>query len=37
MRLIGQLIYKAATDFENSADEIRQQVIALTDKYPLYE
>ena len=36
MRLIGKLIYKAATDFENSADEIRQQVIALTDKYPLY-
>ena len=37
MRLIGKLIYKAATDFENSAEEIRQQVIALTDKYPLYE
>ena len=37
MRLIGKLIYKAATDFDNSADEIRQQVIALTDKYPLYE
>jgi len=36
MRLIGKLIYKAATDFENSAEEIRQQVIALTDKYPLY-
>jgi glycine hydroxymethyltransferase len=37
MRLIGKLIYRAATDFENAADEIRQQVIALTEKYPLYE
>ena len=37
MKLIGQLIYRAATDFEASADGIRQQVLALTDKYPLYE
>ncbi len=37
MKLIGSLIYQAATDFENKADEIRQQVVALTDKYPLYE
>ena len=37
MKLIGRLIYQAATDFENKADEIRQQVVALTDKYPLYE
>ena len=37
MRLIGKLIYRAATDFENAADDIRQQVVALTEKYPLYE
>ena len=37
MRLIGKLIYQTATDFENSAEDIRQQVAALTDRYPLYE
>ena len=37
MRLIGRLIYRAATDFERSAEDIGQQVLALTDKYPLYE
>ena len=37
MRVIGQCIYRAATDFENSADDIRAQVAQLTDKYPLYE
>ena len=37
MRLIGKLIYRTATDFENSAEEIRSQVDALTAKYPLYE
>ena len=37
MKQIGQLIYRAATDFENSAEDIRRQVVALTDKYPLYE
>ena len=37
MRVIGQCIYRAATDFENSADEIRAQVAKLTEKYPLYE
>jgi len=36
MKLIGKLIYRAATDFENSAADIRQQVVELTDKYPLY-
>ena len=37
VKCIGELIYQAATDFEASADRIRQQVMALTDKYPLYE
>ncbi len=37
MRLIGKLIYRPATDFDNSADEIRKEVEALTAKYPLYE
>ena len=37
MRVIGQCIYRAATDFEKSADDIRAQVAQLTDKYPLYE
>ncbi len=37
MTLIGQLIYRAATDFENSEEDIRRQVDALTARYPLYE
>lgn len=37
MTLIGRLIYRAATDFENSEEDIRRQVDALTDRYPLYE
>ena len=37
MALIGELICKAATDFDRCADDIRAQVIALTEKYPLYE
>ena len=37
MKQIGQLISRAATDFENSAEDIRRQVVALTDKYPLNE
>ncbi len=37
MEVIGRCIYRAATDFENSADDIRAQVAALTEKYPLYE
>ena len=37
MRIIGQCIYRAATDFDAGADEIRAQVAALMEKYPLYE
>ncbi len=34
--LVGKLICDAAMDFEGKADEIRSQVVALTDKHPLY-
>ncbi|HQH62140.1 MAG TPA: serine hydroxymethyltransferase, partial [Clostridiales bacterium] len=37
MEKIAELIYTAATDFENSADKIRAEVNALCRKYPLYE
>ena len=37
MKLIGQLICKAAKDFEHDSEEIKREVVALTDKYPLYE
>ena len=37
MKVIGRCIYRAATDFENSKEELKQQVLALTEKYPLYE
>ncbi|WP_305849785.1 serine hydroxymethyltransferase [Pseudoflavonifractor sp. MSJ-37] len=36
MTVIGQLIWKAATDFESQADAIRAAVAAITEKYPLY-
>ena len=35
-RVIAKLIWLAATDFENQADNIRAEVTKLTDKYPLY-
>ncbi len=37
MKVIGELICKAAKDFDHDAEEIRREVVALTDKYPLYE
>lgn len=37
MKIIGKSIYLAATDFENKADEIREDVSKLIKKYPLYE
>ena len=37
MKKIGELICKAAKDFQHDAEEIKREVIALTDKYPLYE
>ena len=34
---VAELIYLAASDFENKAGYIREEVRKLTDKYPLYE
>ncbi len=36
-RLIAQLIARTAHDFENSADEIREAVIDLGNRFPLYQ
>ncbi len=33
---IAELIYLAATDFENSADAIRAEVTKICEKYPIY-
>ncbi len=37
MEKIAELIWLAGTDFENSADKIREEVNAICKKYPLYE
>ena len=37
MKQIAEYIYLACTDFENSADKIREGVSAICKKYPLYE
>ena len=37
MKKIGELICMAAKDFQHDEEEIKREVIALTDKYPLYE
>ena len=37
MRVVARMIKLAATDFENSADHIRETITALCEKYPLYE
>lgn len=37
MEVIADCIYKTATDYENTADEVRTAVSALCAKYPLYE
>lgn len=37
MEVIADCIYKAATDYENTAEEVRAAVGALCAKYPLYE
>ncbi len=37
MEKIAHLIWLAATDFENKADEIRAAVTEICEKYPLYE
>ena len=35
-RLVGKLICQTAHEYDTRADEIRAQVVALTEKYPLY-
>ena len=37
MKQIAQCIYLTATDFDNSADKIRETVTEICKKYPLYE
>ena len=37
MRVVARMIKLAATDFENSADKIRETITGLCKKYPLYE
>lgn len=37
MEIIADCIYKTATDFENSADDVRAAIDTLCGKYPLYE
>ena len=36
-RLVGKLICQTAREYDTKADEIRAQVVALTEKYPLYQ
>ena len=35
-RLVGELICETAKHYDTKADDIRDQVVALTEKYPLY-
>lgn len=37
MKIIAQLVYLAATDFDANAGHIRSEVAKLCEKYPLYE
>ena len=37
MKLIGQLIWQTATDFDTKADEIRETVTEMCSKYPIYQ
>ncbi len=37
MKQIAQCIYLTATDFDNSADKVRETVTEICKKYPLYE
>ena len=37
MKTIARLIYLAASDYENKADEIRAEVVSLCAKFPIYE
>ena len=37
MEVIAECIYKVASDFDNSKEEIKAKVEALCQKYSLYE
>ena len=37
MEIIAKLIWQAATDFDNKADEIRKAVTEICGRYPLYQ
>ena len=37
MKVIGSLIWQAATDFDAKADSIRETVVGMCAKYPLYQ
>ena len=36
-KLLGKLMWKVATDFENAQEEVIAGVKSITDKYPMYE
>ena len=37
MEIIAGLIYQTVTDYENNIDNIREKVVTLCNKYPIYE
>ncbi len=37
MEIIADLIYQTITDYENNIDNIREKVVTLCNKYPIYE
>lgn len=37
MEIIAKLIYQTVTDYENNIDNIREKVVTICNKYPIYE
>lgn len=37
MEIIADLIYQIVTDYENNIDNIREKVVTICNKYPIYE
>lgn len=37
MEIIADLIYQTVTDYENNIDNIREKVVTICNKYPIYE
>lgn len=37
MEIVADLIYQTVTDYENNIDNIREKVVTLCNKYPIYE